>query len=349
MYHWLNQHLRLGLDEPIVERPYRRLTEEDLSVWDDSHVPPTADSRQEIWRWWHQDAQKQLEEATPRDEVSLNGYRDVVGTAWHILLRSLPTEPHLSFTESRLIDGDGFRARLGMLNYKSVEGHQAALPVLRVEPREATGRAVLWVSRAGKSSLLNADGHLREPVRRMVNAGVTVVGVDLLYQGEFLAPGAAPPSRGRILEGEEGYAGWTYCYNLPTFAQRTHDVLAVAARLSQDGEVDLLSWDRAAPWGAAAAALKPELFAAAAIRTHDFRFGELRDIYDINFVPGALKYGDLPGLLALRAPHPLWLADSVEGGTVRNAYAAANQSQNVRLVDGQSTTVDAAIDWLLAR
>ena len=41
--------------------------------------------------------------------------------------------------------------------------------------------------------------------------------------------------------------------------------------------------------------------------TEGFRFSTTT-LYDPNFLPGAVKYGDMPTLLALTAPTPLWLA-----------------------------------------
>jgi hypothetical protein len=40
----------------------------------------------------------------------------------------------------------------------------------------------------------------------------------------------------------------------------------------------------------------------AAVNTEGFRFADLEDVYDIDFMPGAAKYDDLPGLLALSGP-----------------------------------------------
>jgi hypothetical protein len=48
--------------------------------------------------------------------------------------------------------------------------------------------------------------------------------------------------------------------------------------------------------------------ASLALNTGGFRFADIVSIYDANFLPGATKYGDLPTLLALTAPTPLWLA-----------------------------------------
>ena len=41
-YSWLNQHLKLGLKEPIVEEDYKRLSNAEMSVWDDQHPKPES-------------------------------------------------------------------------------------------------------------------------------------------------------------------------------------------------------------------------------------------------------------------------------------------------------------------
>lgn len=46
----------------------------------------------------------------------------------------------------------------------------------------------------------------------------------------------------------------------------------------------------------------------AAIDTGGFRFGGLRSAWHADFQPGAVALGDLPALLVLAAPGPLWLA-----------------------------------------
>src|SRR5690606_27530093 len=48
-------------------------------------------------------------------------------------------------------------------------------------------------------------------------------------------------------------------------------------------------------------------FRGAAIDTEGFRFTQLTDWRHVHFLPGGARYGDLPGLLALAAPSPLWI------------------------------------------
>ncbi len=160
--------------------------------------------------------------------------------------------------------------------------------------------------------------------------------------------------RQRALEGEEAFAGWTYCYNLPLFARRVHDIMATIKWAKRNGgpqhEVDLIGLKGTGHLTAAVAAVAQGAITRAAINTEGFRFGRLNDVYDVDFVPGAAKYHDLPGLLALAAPTNMWVAgeDEDEMNIVRAAYKAAGASERFKVLSvSPRATRDAAIDWLL--
>ena len=60
------------------------------------------------------------------------------------------------------------------------------------------------------------------------------------------------------------------------------------------------------------------------ILTDGFRFAQLADAWDRDFLPGAVKYGDLPALLALGLPTPLAVHDPDPAvGRMLTAWAAA--------------------------
>ncbi len=73
--------------------------------------------------------------------------------------------------------------------------------------------------------------------------------------------------------------------------------------------------------------------------------GRAASFRDPDFLPGALKYGDLPAILALSAPHVLWIAG--EGDKVPDlvaaAYASAGKPDAVRLVADLSGAIDALV------
>lgn len=72
------------------------------------------------------------------------------------------------------------------------------------------------------------------------------------------------------------------------------------------------------------------------IDTRGFRFGSIRDIRDVNFLPGGAKYGDLPGIIALGAPRKLLLAGEGDGGLIRALYETANAQENLSIFNAES-------------
>ena len=66
------------------------------------------------------------------------------------------------------------------------------------------------------------------------------------------------------------------------------------------------------------------MIARAAIMTQRLPLRRGDGYQDPEFVPGAVKYGDLPALLALRAPHPLMiLGEPVMPEVVSKAFTAS--------------------------
>jgi catechol 2,3-dioxygenase-like lactoylglutathione lyase family enzyme len=158
------------------------------------------------------------------------------------------------------------------------------------------------------------------------------------------------------LEGEQAFAGWTYCYNMPAVARRVHDILAVMAWFRGERPrgvpIDLVGLGQAGPWAGLALAQADGAVARAAIDTRGFRFGALTDVYDIDFLPGAARYGDLPGAIALAAPTPLWLASEGPAcpAVIDAAYRAAGQPNRVQLARKEIGSIEeAAVAWLIER
>ena len=88
----------------------------------------------------------------------------------------------------------------------------------------------------------------------------------------------------------------------------------------------------------------------AAIDTAGFRFAKLTDVYDVDFMPGAVKYGDLPSLLALAAPTKLWLAGEGKSTPriISAAFGASGKPEHLTIFKGESNAAPKqAITWLL--
>jgi len=100
-----------------------------------------------------------------------------------------------------------------------------------------------------------------------------------------------------------------------------------------------------APIAAAAAALCGDAVTALALDTGGFRFQNVRDIRDPAFFPGGERCGDLPGLLALCAPHKLLLTG--EGATAPPIVTAAYADTPAALRIAENKDVAGAVKWLI--
>jgi hypothetical protein len=238
---------------------------------------------------------------------------------------------------------DSYNLRKFLLRTKR---HGEELPVVSLSPgrMSADRPAVLWIDGRGKSALVGRQGRLAPEIRQLLDAGMAVIGADLLYQGEFLSDGV-PLTEGRASTNPRAYAGYTFGYNDPLFAQRVHDILTLVsfARSDEFGakRIHLVGVNGAGPWAAAARAGAGDEVDVTAIDTEGFRFADLESYRDVNFLPGAVKYGDLPALLALAAPHKLWISGETEKslGVVTAAYAASRRSQNLTIAKARRWSV----------
>jgi len=296
-YGWLNKHFKLGFKEPVIERDYQRLSKEQLTVWDAQHPAPKEtgeDFERKLLRWLHEDAQKQLAEASKSPER----FREIVGGAMEVVIgRTFAEAGDVEWEMTQKSDRGLWIEMSGLLRNKT---YSEELPAVFCYPKQWNGTTTLWLSKDGKASLYGADGSLKPEVKRLVDAGATVVGVDLLYQGEFLADGKPLTKTPRVNNTREA-APYTFGYNDAVFAQRVHDVLT-AVKFFKTYErpskrIQLACFDEAAPVAAVAATMCGDAIDSVAIDLGGFRFGKVLDIHDPNFLPGGAKYADLPGVL----------------------------------------------------
>ena len=148
---------------------------------------------------------------------------------------------------------------------------------------------------------------------------------DVFGTGELVPAGASTPLRNRRVEldkrpnikiRDRDFAGFTYGYNHPLFAQRVHDILTLVSFVRGDdhgaSKVHVVGLGGAGPWVAAAKFIAGPAIDRTAIDTAGFRFASLTEFDDPQFLPGAVKYGDVAGLLALSAGSEVWLSGEKE-------------------------------------
>ncbi|MDA1054261.1 MAG: acetylxylan esterase [Planctomycetota bacterium] len=338
MYQWFNQHLKLGVKEPIQETEITLLTPAQMTVWDDEHPKPAGgdEFERKLLSQWHKDSQAPIATTIvaaaeiPRSDNE--GFRQLIGGGVDIVIgRGLPAAGDVEVEHIDEADQGSYLRILGLLRNKAA-GEE--LPVVFLHPHDWKGRVVVWLDKAGKAGLFDDSGTLKPEIKKLVDAGASVVGVDLLYQGEFLADGKPLEQTGRVANPREA-ASYTFGYNHTVFAKRVHDVLTVLSFVKhhelEPKQIDLVGLAGAGHWAAAAAAQSAGLLHAAAIDTQGFRFGNVLDIHSPDFLPGGAKYGDLPVMIELAELDNLWLTDRTgerpkmqirENGKVRQSKAS---------------------------
>jgi hypothetical protein len=332
----------------VIERDFDPLPPEQLTVWDGQHPAPQAadpNFERRLLAWFTEDAHRQILAAAATPE----GLRNCIRPAVEVLIgRTLANAGDVAWELHDEQNRGEFLERTGTLLNKT---HGEEVKLVGLCPKQASGRVVIWLGDEGKSALRNADGSWKPAVLKLVQAGAAVVGADLFLQA------GEPVKQTRVVANPREFAGYTFGYNHTLFAQRTHDVLSIVSLLRhaeagpcpKPKSVAVAGWRSVGPIVAAAGALAGAAIDRAAIDTQGFRFGKLLDYRDPMFLPGGAKYLDLPGLLALHAPRPLWLAgEGSEPAIITAAYRAVSQAEGLVTFTGAAADQElAAGQWLL--
>ncbi len=348
MYDFFNRTLKLGVDE-IAERDYVPLTVAEATVFDAEHPAPVKTEATEVALLHALDAaqQKLIAALAPHDAASLKEFRRVIGGALEVMIgRSLPPAGSTHFEQSDEIPRSGFVEYKGVLTLKSC-GEE--LPTAFLLPQNWNKQVVLWLDLEGKNRLFAADGQPNTQISRLVNAGFAVSSPDLYLTGDF-TDDHEPVSQMPVVKNPREFAGFTLGYNHPLFAQRVHDVLTCLSNSKYHeqtpSKLHVVGVNGAGVIAATACALAGNAVSSIAVDTGGFRFESITEIRDVNLLPGAVKYGDVPAILALCSPTKIAVAgeaaDSV--GLMKSAYAA-----NAAKADflPKSDEDSAIVDWLL--
>ncbi len=361
MYGWLNRHLGLGLSEPVLEQDFEPLSRGEATVWTAEHPAPGSHGtsaaatrkastdatvgeahERAVTSWWRQDAARQMDAARPRDAASLGRWRDLVGGGVSVLVaRGVPEAGALRV--ELMEEGAGAMVRRVVLHLDS-KHEQVSFALF--EATRAPSGTVVWTSAEGFASAMDAEGRPTAAIQKLLDAGHRVLAIDVLGQG-------AGDARNRLVENQHS-AAFTFGYNRPLVAQRAHDVLAAVryAKLlaGPAGRVTLVAADPTATlWSVLARAQAGNHVDAAAFVSGGVRFAGVTGMSDASFLPGSVKYGDVPAMLTLGAPGRLWVAGETADAValVRSAYAAAGAPAALTISRAQDArALEAAINWI---
>ena len=327
MYAWFDRHLRLGLSAPPRESPFEGFPPAALTVFDADHPRPEAIAdASELWSCTEAPLAALLAgRARGEDRLASRGewdhgeLRRVVGGALEVMVDDgRPGAAAVRAEVRRETVGESLVERALVLGRKDTD---EAVSALLVTPRNWSGCVVVSVAAKGRRELLEQrtpdaydafDWHVA-----LLESGAALLLPDVLLAGEEGA-------RLAVHEGNHArYAGYTWGYNRTLCAERVRDVLtavAYARGLPGATSVRLAGLGDAGPWVILARALAGEEVARM-VAAPAWTFAAIDSLDDPNFLPGALRYGDLPHFLALGAPGAIRILGPFDHAVVRDAYA----------------------------
>lgn len=331
MYAFFNRYFKLGRAN-TDERDFELLSTAELSVWDDKHPKPAGDQvgvphEIAVVNWFKRQTANQMEPLLhPTSKADLRQTREVIGGALKVMIgRPLP-EPGASTFDLRTSEDKG--------DYLVQHGRTMCagdtVETVFLYPKKWDRNVVLWLTLKGEESLIQPDGKLSEPAVQILKGGSAVACPQLYQLGATRNPNVYAADKRKSGGDYEGFAGYHYGYNSSLFAERVRDALALIAEIRDDkthraDRILVAGVEGAGVIAAATTALAPGAVHQLACDTGGFRFAQLDSAWDVNFVPGGAKYGDVPGLLTLCAPVKTTVVGETRGsaGGVASAFAAA--------------------------
>ena len=359
MYQFFNRHFQLGFAEPITEADFKPLSQAEMSVWSSAHPAPKSRGsvhERALLNWWEGDSDTQLAAIAARmadDYGAAQAYKSIVGGAWQTIFgRTLLEAGPIDYEFSDKVTTD---RGVGMTGTITAKAHGEQVPCLFLHPGESwNDEVIIWLHSEGKASVLNDDGRPNNAVMTLVENGYSVMAIDVLLTGEFTEdrrPVVEAPSE--ATKGRAPVSCYLYGYNRPLFVKRVHDVLTAVAFVAYNPDWDAKAIHLAGiDGGGSALALAArsqcgDTIGKTVAHLSGVRLGHAKSLSDPWFVPGSVKYGGLPGLMALSAPAPLLLIGESEKdlNVVQQAYSA--HGAEAQFVRHGAADAEGALAWLM--
>jgi hypothetical protein len=277
MYRWFARHLQTPRPAPEKETPIQYLSKEDLSVWNSKHPSPKPDDEsleRQILQHWHKDASRQIAANPSLVDEALP---TLVGRSWQLAGQT-------SWETSDRSQQNGYLEMKGWITNSS-HGESVAATFLYPSSWNGTVRVLL---------------HNAIPASA---ASLAQAGTAVCLPSLFSEPAPGSPASARHVEGDRDFAGYTHGYNHGVLKRRAHDILTTLAFIAnhdrKPSRIEVHASTDFTPEAALALALVPHASVpSASFEDTSFRFASIRDIRSPKLVPGILRYGDLPALLA---------------------------------------------------
>ncbi len=341
MYNFFNKHLKLGQPEPVVERSFVPVPPKELSVFDENHsLPADAVDVKGLRTYMTRESDRQLRLLFPKDKSRLAEFRRVVGTGLRVMITDTLPPPGEALVRTPPREGKGLLSVIEIPLGRNDSADQ--VPAVLVSKGSGNGTVVVWVHPNGLDSLWEGRGKLSAAARKILDGGADILAVEVLRTGDTANVPPMPINK--------GYAGYTFGYNRPLLANRVRDILTAVASARDSlkaKKIHLVGFDKAGPWVVLARGLCGNAVSRTAADLNGFSFDGVKTMDDDMMLPGALKYGGLPVLAALAAPHELYLHQAAGSDDwLRAAYDTAGQPGNLQRLQTRAAE-GTVVDWLL--
>lgn len=287
MYGWINKHLKLGFEEPVLEREFDLKLRNDLTVWDAEHPqPPGGEAfERQLMKRWSENIDAQFSSWLNGSQGDRKRLAEVLSTGWKVCLGLTTAPPQIESPDSGIDSAE-------WSFHGAAEGSWKVKQMTK-QSDQAPKAVALWLE---ASDSIGPDA-----IQELADAGVavyTIASADLAGKEQPLV------SNPRLA------AAYTFGYNMPTFARKVRQVGATLgwlqgregnariAVVGQDADAALAAGGIFAAQHWREASKDPaNSTVTLVIKDSGFRFSKIDSIRDPNFAPGASRFWDLPGLV----------------------------------------------------
>ncbi|MEM6471324.1 MAG: acetylxylan esterase [Planctomycetota bacterium] len=345
MYPWMAKHLELH-ESPLEELDFEPFSEEQLTVWNEQHPAPTqsgVEHEQSVLRWWSEQSDAAIRAWIPdvkaskeQQQQSWGQYNAKMASAWSVIFdRQLPRRQDLQIETISKTDGGVRIDRIKHPAWKTEVIVRVFHAAKDGSTKDSSAKRSIFVTRPDEAATADRDGFGFVAKPLLETDDVEFV-VPLLLAAENVSEDESGMLQGqqRLVDDSRSYSGFTFCYNRPLVVKRFEQILCVIAAYEAGAETSLIADGGGLAASAAGAAMVAgpivdEFF----VQLDGFRFNQVQDYRDQYFLPASGKYLGIEGLLSLRAPYPLAIADETDDSMplLRNIYQSADASDQLRL------------------
>ena len=320
VYAWFGNWLPDAEDSPqqFTEQPLAIEPTERMLVFPDGKLPPKAVNTHQLMANLIHDAEAQIQSLEPVDAVSLQVYREVMGTAYQYAINARQPQPDdLQVEKVGADERNGYHLQRLVIGRKQV-GER--MPALLFAPERASA-GVLVVHPAGKDAL--AEGERPGPlVAGLLDHRLSVLAINPFQTGELA-----------LLQRDESPYDFL-AFNRTDTALRVQDILTAIAYLkAYTRKVHLVGLGLAGLWCLLARGLTSDIDQTI-VDAARFDYNDDNEWVERLFVPHVRRAGDLRTAAALAAPGRLFVHNvsaSFPAQWIRSVYAVAGASGALRI------------------